>query len=253
MLELAHKIIGKGEEKVILLHDLMGNYKNYEPIFPYLDEEKFTYIFVDLRAYGLSKDLLGEYTCEEASMDISNLLTILNIKEVTIIAHSMSSMIAQKLALIDKRVKKLILVTPISPEGVKLPELAKVKLLKDMQKNESKIEEIVNSSSKRYNQKWREGRIKMAYEASKLEARIAYMKMYLYTNFLQEAKSLELPVRIIVGKNDFALFALENIQKIFTPIYKDLKFSQSNEAGHYPMIETPVYFASKIEEFCSKV
>lgn len=59
MIELGHKIIGIGTRKVIFLHELMGNYKNYESIFLYLDTERFTFIFVDLRGYGLSLELKG--------------------------------------------------------------------------------------------------------------------------------------------------------------------------------------------------
>lgn len=250
MLRLAYKIIGKGSKNIILLHDLMGSYKNYEPIFPYLDKEEFSYIFVDLRGYGLSKELKGEYTCKEATNDLINLISFLKLEEVIVLAHSMSTMIAQHLALLEKRVKKLILITPISPEGVKLPELAKKSLLKDLNNNTSKIEEIVNSSSRRYNQQWKDNRISMAYNSSSLEARVAYMKMYLYTNFLEEAKTLDIPIRIILGKNDFPIFSLKNIQHTFFAIYKDIKIEESQEAGHYPMLETPVYFASKLEEFC---
>ena len=32
---------------------------------------------------------------------------------------------------------------------------------------------------------------------------------------------------------------------------KDVEIVECQEAGHYPMIECPVFFASKIEEFCS--
>lgn len=250
MFELAHKIIGKGEKKVIVLHDLMGCSKTYDSIIDYIDEKQFTYIFVDLRGYGLSKSFEGEYTCYEAATDIQNLISILKLEEVTLLAHSMSSMIAQKLALIEKKVKKLILVSPISPQGVNLPDVAKEKLLNDMQT--SLIEETINSASRRYNQKYKDRKIKIAYNSSTLEARLGYMIMYLYTDFFYEAKSLNIPVRIIVGKNDFAIFALKNIKDIFSKIYKDIKIVESQEAGHYPMVETPVYFASKIEEFCKE-
>jgi len=250
MITLGHKIIGTGTKKILFLHELMGNYKNYEPIFPYLDGEKFTFIFVDLRGYGLSLDIEGKYTCEEASNDVKNLISFLKLSEVNLLAHSMSTMIAQKVALIDDRVSQLILITPIPASGVKLPEIAEKSLLKDMQKNESKIEEIVYSASKRYNKTWAKNRIKMGYEASTVAARVGYMKMYMHTDFSHEVNDINIPLKIIVGKYDFPIFGLKLVTKLFTHYYEDVEIIQCHEAGHYPMIECPVYFASKIEEFC---
>ncbi len=73
----------------------------------------------------MSKNIKGEYSCEEASNDVKNLLLNLDIKEYFLVAHSMSTMIAQKIALIDKRVKKLLLITPISAAGIKMKEECK--------------------------------------------------------------------------------------------------------------------------------
>lgn len=250
MIELGYKKIGTGVKNIIFLHELMGNYKNYEPIFPYLDTEKFTFIFVDLRGYGLSKEICGEYSCDEASTDVKNLISHLNIEEVIIVAHSMSTMIAQKIALIDVRVSKLILITPIPASGVKVPEIVEKSLLKDMQKNESKIEEIVYSASKRHNTTWAKNRIKMAYDSSTVDARVGYMKMYMHTDFSDEVNAIKIPIKIIVGKYDFPIFGLKLVTKLFTHYYDDVEVIECQESGHYPMIECPVYFASKIEEFC---
>ena len=251
MINLGYKIIGIGTKKIIFLHELMGNYKNYEPIFPYLDIENFTFVFVDLRGYGLSKDIDGEYSCIEAAKDIKNLIDFLDFDEVTIVAHSMSTMIAQKIALIDNRVSQLILTTPIPPSGIKLSKLAEDKLIHEMRENKNKIEEIVYSSSKRYNKTWAKNRIEMAYEASSLKARVGYMKMYLETDFSHEVKDINIPIKIIVGKYDFPIFSLKSVTKEFSYYYNDLEIIECQEAGHYPMLECPVYFATKIEEFCS--
>ena len=250
MVTLGHKIIGTGTKKILFLHELMGNYKNYEPIFPYLDTEQFTFVFVDLRGYGMSKDIKGEYSCDEASNDVKNLITSLGYEKLNIVAHSMSTMIAQKIALIDNRVSQLILITPIPASGVKLPEIAENSLLKDMEKNESKIEEIVYSASKRHNDTWAKYRIKMGYEASTVEARVGYMKMYMHTDFSDEVSAIKIPIKIIVGKHDFPIFGLKLVTKLFTHYYDDVEILECQEAGHYPMIECPVYFASKLEKFC---
>jgi len=252
MINLGHKIIGTGKKNIIVLHELMGNYKNYEPTFPYLNTDDFTFIFVDLRGYGLSKDIKGDYSCVEASNDIKNLITQLELEDVILIAHSMSTLIAQKVALIDSRISKLILITPIPPTGIKLPQMAQDKLINEMNENKNKIEEIVYSASKRHNKIWAKSRIKMAYEASTLNARVGYMKMYLETDFSDDVENIKIPIKIIVGKYDFPIFGIKLVTKLFSHYYKDIEIIECQESGHYPMLECPVYFASKIEEFAKE-
>lgn len=246
---LGHKIIGSGDKKVIFLHELMGDCRNYEPCLNYLDTTNYSYIFVDLRGYGLSKDILGNYSCDEAANDIKNLIKHLVLEEIYLVAHSMSTMIAQKVALIEEKIKELILITPISAAGIKMSQNAKEKMLNELKQNDGKIEEIVNSASKRYNQTWRDYRIDMAYSSSTLEARVGYMFMYLNTDFLEEAQqNITIPIKILVGKDDFPVFTKINVQKIFSK-YKDVSIFEALQAGHYPMIETPAYFATQIENF----
>lgn len=248
---LKHKIVGNGDIKIIVLHELMGDCRNYEAFIPYIDKKKFSFIFTDLRGYGLSKKIKGSYNCEEATNDIINLIDYLNLDNVTLLAHSMSTMIAQKVALIENRINKLILITPITASGIKMKPEAEAKLLETINKNENFIEQVVNSASKRYNQKWRDYRIDMGYSSSTLEARVGYMNMYLTTDFINEVKNITIPIKIMVGSHDLPAFHKNNIKKQFERDYKNFEIIECMEAGHYPMIECPVYFATKVEEFLS--
>ncbi len=248
---LGTKIIGNGDTKIIFLHELMGDSRNYESIFPFLDKENFTYIFTDLRGYGLSKEIKGEYNLEEASNDVKNLITKLKLDEVILVAHSMSTMIAQRVALIEKKIKKLILTTPISASGIKVPEIQKKSLIRKMTENKRAIEQIVRSSSRRYNQTWTKYRIDMGYSSSLVEARVSYMNMYLNTSDNENDINEEIEVNIILGKHDSAVFAKKETEKNFSK-YKNVNIIECQEAGHYPMIECPVFYASKIEELSKK-
>lgn len=250
MVELGHKIIGNGTKTILFLHELMGDHRNYDSILPFLDIENFTYIFIDHRGYGLSRDILGDYTCEEAANDVKNLITKLGLNEVYLTAHSMSTMIAQKVALIDTRIKKLILITPIPASGIKMSEKAKDNMLDEILLDDGFLEQVVEDSSKRHTQTWKKYRIDMAYSSSILEARAGYMNMYLTTNFIDEAEdNINIPIKIIVGKHDFPVFGMNQVSKNFSA-YKDVQIVECLEAGHYPMIECPVFFATKIEQFC---
>lgn len=249
---LNYKVFGEGKKKLIFLHELMGDCTNYEPCLNYFDKKNFSLFMVDLRGYGLSKNILGKYNLQEAINDMINLISYLNIDEYILVAHSMSTMIAQHIASKDKRVKKLILITPISYKGLKSTIKAKDNLLSQIAKDSGKIEEIVEQSSQRYNQTWKDYRINLAYNCSILEARLGYMSMYLNINFENSDEKIELniPIKIITGKYDFQVFSKNEVAKYFQE-FNDIEIIECEEAGHYPMIECPIFFASKIEEWCS--
>lgn len=245
---LDYEIFGNGEKKLIFLHELMGDCTNYEYCLNYFDKNIFTLFMVDLRGYGKSKNILGKYNLQESINDVINLISNLKLNSYILVAHSMSSMIAQHIASKDKRVEKLILLTPISYKGVKSTQKAKDNLLSQMEKNSGKIEEIVEQSSQRYNQTWKNYRINLAYNCSILKARLGYMSMYLnidYDNSFEKIK-IDIPIKIITGKYDFPVFSKNEVEKYFQD-FDDVEIVEFEEAGHYPMIECPVLFTSKIE------
>ncbi|MBL3519822.1 alpha/beta hydrolase [Arcobacter lanthieri] len=246
---LGYKQIGNGKNNIIFLHELFGDCTNYEAIFPFLDKENFSYFFVDLRGYGLSKDILGIYNLEEAINDISNLVSYLKIEKYILIAHSMSTMIAQHIASKDIKLKQLILITPISYKGVKSTQKAKENLLSQIGKDSKKIKEIVEQSSIRYNQTWKNYRINLALNCSILKARLGYMSMYLNINFEKSQDlNINIPIKIITGKYDFPVFSKNEVSKYFQE-FSNIEIVECEEAGHYPMIECPIFFASKIESW----
>ena len=133
MIELNYKKVGNGFKTVIVMHEWMGDHTNYDTSIPYLNITDFTWIFVDFRAYGLSKEIKGEYTLNEASTDIKNLISKLELNSVYLLGHSMSSLVAQRIAIdLKEKVKTLILVTPIPPTGIQMTINAKEKLLQNV-------------------------------------------------------------------------------------------------------------------------
>ena len=66
---LGHQIIGRGSEIVIVLHEWLGDHVNWQPTWPYLDTERFSFVFGELRGYGWSKTIPGTFTLNEAVDD----------------------------------------------------------------------------------------------------------------------------------------------------------------------------------------
>jgi pimeloyl-ACP methyl ester carboxylesterase len=71
---LSARVIGQGTRCVVMLPGWFGDHNVYQPMFPYLDTEAFTYVFVDFRGYGQSRGIAGSYTTNEMVADVVNLM-----------------------------------------------------------------------------------------------------------------------------------------------------------------------------------
>lgn len=252
MKELGYKIVGRGNEPVIIMHEWLGDHSNYDPILPYLNKKDYKWIFTDLRGYGLSIDLQGSYTCREAAEDIISLSNYLDLKSFHLVGHSMSAMVAQRIAAdIPEIIKTLVLVTPVPASGVNLTPAEEESIQKGILDDAATMAAINARTGNRYNSTWLKAKLSLARRASTVEARAKYLEMFLHTDFAQEVAGLEIPVRVITGKFDIPVFQEEHIQQLFSRWYPNLEIKKCRESGHYPMLECPVFFASMLEYFIS--
>ncbi|WP_322085619.1 alpha/beta fold hydrolase [Burkholderia sp. BCC1999] len=117
---------GTGPERVMVLHDWLGDATNYAAALPYLDETAFTYVFVDLRGYGASRHLSGTYTIDEISADCLALADRLGWQRFHVIGHSMTGMATQRIAAdAPSRIKRAIAVCPVSAASNRLGDDAR--------------------------------------------------------------------------------------------------------------------------------
>lgn len=247
---LGHKIIGFGKNKVMALHSWMDDAESWNTLIPYLNGDQFTYAFIDVRGYGSSKNIAGNYNSEEIAEDIFNLASELGWQSFNLIGHSMSGLVAQKATLLDteNRIEKVILITPVSAGGVPVNE-ENLKFFQSIVQNEemAKIAYGLFTSNK-LSENWAEKRAKRHVEVTNRNAQIGYLFMWTQENFIESMIEIKKPFLIISGKNDFPRFNLEN-QKIAFENFNKVDFIDIESAGHFPMQETPVLLATEIEKF----
>ena len=105
---------GDGPEHVLVMHDWNGDHTTYSPAIPYLDGETSTHVFVDLRGYGNSRDLPGDFTVQEISANYLALADRLGWRRCHPVGHSMTGMAAQRVAVeAGTRVKSAVAVRPM--------------------------------------------------------------------------------------------------------------------------------------------
>lgn len=248
---LGHKVVGSGAEKVLILHDWFSDCSSYEHILPYMDTEDFTYVLVDLRGYGRSKEIQGRFDLEEVIEDIQFLIENFEWDKFHILSHSMSALIAQKLLIhIPEKIKSIIAITPVSASGNYIEKDAFNFMEDAADKNDEAATEVFRSlASSKLTDKFIKFKVRRWRETTVAMARIAYLIMFTESNFLHKIKALDIPMLIIIGNNDHQTFTEQEIREKFIKYYSNSTLKTIHDAGHFPMQETPILLASYINEF----
>lgn len=243
-------IVGTGPEKILVLHNWFSDSRSYEPMIPYLNQKLYTYVFLDLRGYGLSKEITGNYSVEEASADVLTAVNGLGWNAFHLIGHSMSGMIAQKFAVDNPaRVKSIIAITPVPASGSPKPAQVMQFLQEAAGNNRENACACVHIlTGSRYSQGFAEKMVDDWWSCSTPSARVGYLDMFSNTDFSASVKGLQTPMLVIFGENDMeGEEAL--MRETFLTWYPNAELVCCKCAGHFPSQETPVALAGMIEAF----
>lgn len=250
MPSIGYKLYGSGPEKVLVMHNWFGDCTSYELMLPHLDTKQFTFLFMDLRGYGLSKNIPGKFSVREASADALQLMHSLGWKKFHIIGHSMSGMIAQKIGLdAEELVKSIVAITPVPACGSpKTPELMAFLIDAALSSDENAIECVHQLTSHQHTDEFARKIVTAWRKCSTPEARVAYLHMFSDTDFSSAVKGLKIPMLVIYGENDFkeeeAL-----MRRTFLAWYPNAQLECCKNAGHFPMQEAPIPLAASILKF----
>lgn len=104
---------------MIVLNDWLADCTSYNPILPYLDSETFTYAFTDIRGYGRSLAMAGEYTAKEAAADIFALADHLGWPQFHVVGYSMTGVIVEQMAITNEaRITSIVAIGAVSATGI---------------------------------------------------------------------------------------------------------------------------------------
>lgn len=235
------------------MHNWLGDSTSYDSMIPYLNTDQYTYVFADVRGYGRSKEIRGNYTVQEASGDAINIADFLGWDKFHLIGHSMSGMIVQKIAVDNPaRIKSVIAITPVPACGSPVPQEMMDFFESAALDNDDAARECVNVlTSHRYTKAFASKMIEENRQNSTSEARLGYMKMFFFTDFSESVKGLKTPILVLIGEHDFD-GSEAFMQNTFLKWYPNAKLEWCKASGHYPMIETPIALVTAIEKFLSE-
>src|SRR5579862_7896811 len=116
--EIGFTTYGDGPLRVLALHDWFCDHSSWDATLPYLTPDRFTYVFADLRGYGISREIDGTYTLDEAAGDAIAVAGKLGWPRFSLIGHAMSGLVVQRIAqLAPERIARIVAVTPAPPVG----------------------------------------------------------------------------------------------------------------------------------------
>jgi esterase len=252
MTTLGFQKIGFGAHKVMALHGWFGDHTAFDSMHNSLSHEDFTYVFPAYRGYGLSRVLTGRFTIDEMASDVIALADDLGWSSFSIIGHSMSGKVAQRI-LVDsrQRVRKIIAVTAVSANEVSFDADGR-SLFEGAARSIGNREAILEfSTGNRLTKAWIEQTARYSVKTAAIDAFAGYFDAWSKTEFSSAVDGNGIAIKVIVGEHDPVLTE-EVMRQTYLAQFPEAELEVITNAGHYPMEETPVALATSIEAFLRK-
>ncbi|MET0677185.1 MAG: alpha/beta hydrolase [Bradyrhizobium sp.] len=245
---LGHCRIGDGSITCVVLHEWLGDHVNWEPILHYIDFNRHTLVFMDLRGYGWSRTLTGSYTLNEAVDDVLRTADLIGLSRFHLIGHSMSGLVAQAVALqAASRIQSVTLFSPVPPNGFKA-DAATLKALNAVLDDDAAASRAITArTGNRYGAGWLQRKLAIARGAGTIDAMSGYLTMFTSASITGDMRRLTAPLHVVIGAQDIPFYRGDATHNTFAAAYRQVTFETIEDAGHYPMLETPVRVAGIIE------
>lgn len=247
---LGHELVGSGDEGVIVLHDFYGCRDTWAFARNFFATSAFTYAFAEVRGYGESRNLAGDFTPAEAAADVLALADNLGWEKFHIVGHSMSGMLAQRVVLDGgERIRSAVLNTPVAASGLSFTPEGFAIIAGSIEDNGLLREAFDALTGARLAPEWLDFKIRQTRATRSREAQAGYLKNLTEQGFLDDIRGNETPMLIIIGEYDMEPFTEATARATFTEWYPNAEIAVCRNAGHYPQQEAPVYVATVMNEF----
>ena len=247
---MGHELFGAGATRVIVMNDWLCDTSTWDAARPYLDRERFTWAFADLRGYGRSRGRRGAYNVIEGAGDVIELANALGWKRFAIVGHSMSTLVALHLAQHHPdRITRVVVITPAPPTGFGADdawlEAGRARELDPA----ARVAALKERFATRLSPGWAAFKIARAVAASDPAASSAYNAMYARDGLPDAVRRIEPPVLAITGEQDFEPMRSASVTRSLSPICAQLSVVPLIDSGHYPMQEMPPLTVATVERF----
>jgi 3-oxoadipate enol-lactonase len=250
---LGHERVGSGPRGILVLNDWMSDTSAWDGTRAYLDRERFSWVFADLRGYGRSRGRAGAFTVREGAADVLALADALAWPRFAIVGHSMSTLVALDLAQHHAaRVTRAVLLTPPPPSGFGADETT-IEAARALARadDETRGRALSDRVGDRLSRGWTAHKVARWRAGADPEASAAYVSIFMRDGLPDREARVTTPVLAITGEQDFPFMRRAAVERHLAPLCDRYEVVGLADSGHYPMQEMPPLTVARIESFVS--